>query len=145
MYAAFPLEIAYRAAQENEPSGPLYAALVRGLSGMDEWEGDARTHAAWQAYRLMEAAGYAPDLAEPGEARGFSRERGFTGPGERMERRLAGHEREALAALAVAREACPQGIEGVDGALCFELLRRFTEHQFETDFRSTRVIEGMFR
>ncbi|MEA3365547.1 MAG: DNA repair protein RecO, partial [Candidatus Hydrogenedentes bacterium] len=58
VYAAFPLEMAYKAAQENEPSEELYSVLVRGLKAMAGWSGEARTHAAWQAVHLLAVAGF---------------------------------------------------------------------------------------
>ncbi|HOE65626.1 MAG TPA: DNA repair protein RecO [Candidatus Hydrogenedentes bacterium] len=123
VYAAFPLELAYRAAQENEPSQALYAALVHGLGRLAAWGGDARTHVAWQALCLLRAAGYGLDFA-------MDREQSAA-PGLR----------DAVRVLSADGEKCPVPV--VSGAV-FAFLGRYAAHHLETDFRSLRVIREMF-
>lgn len=142
-YAAFPLEIAYRAASENEPSETLYDTVVRGLAGMAAWQGDPCTHACWQALQLLGEAGFAPELGPPnGEpAGGFSFESGMVGPGQRADRRLSHEAVAGLRALRAQTAHCPE-----IGATreVFSVLWHFAAHQLETDFRSVRVIEQLF-
>lgn len=142
-YAAFPLELAGKVAHENEPSEALYAALVNGLDGLNRWTGDVRTHAAWQVFRLLAAAGFEPrlDVEMPGARLGFSYGEGVTGPGEPADRVLSPAAHAALCALRDAEDACP----GVTApAEVFYVLTRFAAHQLDTDFRSVRVIADMF-
>ena len=95
-YAAFPLELAYKVAHENEPSEALFAVLTEGLATLDTGQGDARLQACRLAWRLLEVAGFAPaleycsvcgvDMAVPS---GFSRTGGAVcaacGTGRRLE------------------------------------------------------------
>lgn len=147
-YAAFPLEIAYRAARENEPSAGLYAALTGGFEAMAAWQGDPRAHACWQALRLLREAGIAPRFghcihtgAVVDGAAGFSFEGGVVAGGERADRRISARTRATLAALGEQREECPA--LPVDRE-AFTLLREFAAYQFESDLRSARVIDQLF-
>ncbi len=142
VYAAFPLEIAYRTAQENEPSFELYDTLVAGLHSFDTWQHDARWHTAWMTMQLLSVAGFSPQIVPDGAATGFSFDSGVTTSGEACDRRLSGGEHAALVALAEAYEACPPPEAG--GEAAFGLLRRFTMRQLEAEFRSLRVIDQMF-
>ena len=56
--ASFPLEIAYKAAQENEPSEALYSTLVSGLVSMAQWAGDGRTHARGRRFGCCRARAF---------------------------------------------------------------------------------------
>jgi recombinational DNA repair protein (RecF pathway) len=141
-FAAFPLEVAYKAAQENAPSEDLFATLTRGQASMARWRGDARTHAAWQAMHLLAEAGYAPTVACDGPAGGFDLGEGVVAAGQRADRRLTPRAHEALCALAGNTEACPEQVPAAEEA--FTLLAAFAAHQFESEFRSLRVIQQMF-
>jgi len=143
VYAAFPLEIAYRAAQENEPSEALYAALTRGLASMAHWTGDARTHAAWQALHLLSAAGFEMTLAPRGSRPWvwFSLEHGVLESSQRGDRRMNARGYDSLRALASARETC---LDVEDSAEVFAAVRGYATRQLETSFRSLRVIEQIF-
>ncbi|MFP4502881.1 MAG: DNA repair protein RecO [Candidatus Hydrogenedentota bacterium] len=147
-YAAFPVELAGKAAGENAPAHGLYDTLVRGLAGMETWSGDVRTHACWQALHLLTEAGFAPVLgrcAHTGQpitgACGFRLDSGVVAPGERADRRLPAEVHDALCRLAEHGEACPE--IAVDRAV-FYVLRHYAAYQLESDFRSARVIEQMF-
>lgn len=72
VYAAFPLELAYKAAQENEPAYELYEAVASGLEGMENWTGCVQIHAAWMALQVLSTAGYEPSMECGGEPAGFS-------------------------------------------------------------------------
>lgn len=144
MLAAFPLEIAYKVAHENEPSHELFETLLRGMESFAAWQGDPKTHTAWNALHLISAAGYAPAIdtcAACGRAMkhaaGFSYEGGATCASCRADRRLSECAQEALRAMAGAPDACPE-IEG--GAEVFEALGRYIARQLDSDLRSLRVI-----
>lgn len=141
LYAAFPLEMAYRAAQENEPSPELYGMLRRGLEGMGRWNGPARTHATWFALQLAAVIGYALGEGEGDRPVGFSFSNGLTGPGAPRDHRLTAAEAEALARLAAAEDACP---DVACPASVFDLLRQFVVRQLESEFRSLRVLDQMY-
>lgn len=138
--AAFPLEIAYKAAQENEPSEQLFSALVRGLASLTHWTGDSRTHTAWQALQLMASAGFAVALVPRGtrEWVWFSYDHGVLSPSQRGDRRLNALEYDGLCALAAHSESCPD-IEG--STAVFAAVRGYVERHLETGFRSIRVID----
>jgi DNA repair protein RecO (recombination protein O) len=147
-FAAFPLELAGKAAHDNEPSHELFAVLVRGLRGLDVWTGVVPVHAAWQALSLLAAAGFEPSLdtcalcgARVNEAYGFSMSGGVTCGACPPERRLSAAQFDALRTLMCARETCAN-IGAVPG-LC-GLLSAYAAHQLETEFRSMRVIAEMF-
>ncbi|MBN2310162.1 MAG: DNA repair protein RecO [Candidatus Hydrogenedentes bacterium] len=145
VYAAFPLEVAYKVAQENEPSHGLFAALVRGLEDMGRWAGSARTHAAWQVWRLMTEAGLAPAVIEegpPGRAVGFSYDFGMAGAGARADRKLSPACHGALRAFARCPDSCPARD---DAGEAFDVLRGYAVRQLDAEFRSLRVIDQMFR
>lgn len=147
-FAAFPLEIAARVAHENEPSRAFYAALSDGLAGLEAWRGDARAHCCWQVARLLEAAGFAPDLAhcvhcqrEIGDNPGFDLAGGAVCARCDAERRISGAVYGSLRALFSARDGCPP-LASVPEV--FRLLRAYTRRQTESDFRSLRVLDEMF-
>lgn len=147
-FAAFPLEIATRVAHENEPSEAFYAALSRGLDGLEAWRGDARAHCCWQVARLLEAAGFAPDLTrcvhcqrEIGDNPGFDLDGGAVCARCTAERRISPAVYRSLCALFAARDGCPS----VEAVLeVFRLLRAYASRQTESDFRSLRVLDEMF-
>lgn len=125
VYAAFPLELAYKVAQENEPSRELYAALANGLEGLESWTGPARTHAAWQVMRLLSAAGFEPDL---------SCAQSFEVP-------VRTGTLDVLRELALSSDTCPVRI---DHREAFDSLARYAERHVDSEFRSLRVIGQMF-
>ena len=138
VFAAFPLEIAYRVAQQNEPSHRLYAVLVNGLERMAEWTGPAMVHVAWQVMQLLSAAGYEPALDWPGSPAGFAFDHGVVGERGRADRLLSVGVYEDLCLLARQRDRCP---EVSDPQAAFNLLRGFAVRQLETEFRSLWVID----
>jgi DNA repair protein RecO (recombination protein O) len=147
-YAAFPLELAGRAAHENEPSVSLYAALVHGLAGMDRWRDAPGVHAVWQALLLLEAAGFAPALDHcarcGGPLRGtvyFTPAGGAACGGCGGERRLGAKTLERLRVLDRNREVCAVREEVPEA---FQLLRQYAAWQFDCGFRSIRVIDELF-
>ncbi|NUM54249.1 MAG: DNA repair protein RecO [Candidatus Hydrogenedentes bacterium] len=125
VFAAFPLEFAYKVAQENEPSHELYATLVAGLHNMESWSGAARTHAAWQTLRLLTAAGFEPDLSSAAA---------FEAPVDAR----------ALNAL---REIAAGGACSVydDRPEAFDAIARYVVRHVDSEFRSLRVIGQMFQ
>lgn len=125
VFAAFPLEFAYKTAQENEPSHELYAALVDGLTQLEPWTGSARTHAAWQTLRLLSVAGFEPDLSSA---------QAFEAP-------VSADALRALRALAERPDACPVSGDAPDA---FAALARYVVRHLDTEFRSLRVIGQMF-
>lgn len=148
VYAAFPLELAGKIAHENEPSETLYKALVRGLAGLSNWPGEARTHACWQVLRLLNAAGFAPGLdhcvgcgGETGARAGFAFDGGVVCAACRADRRLSPEALSGLRTLNRALDRCPETTVDAD---VFAVLRRYAAQQLESDFRSVRVIEEMF-
>lgn len=145
-YAAFPGEIAWRVAQAEEPSEALYLSLVRGLEGLEAWGGDVRSHATWQAWQLLSAAGHAPVLdvtmdtgAAPAAAPGFSYDGGVVAGA--ADARLSARQFEELKAMVASREACP--VESADAAL-FRLVWHYARRQLDCDFRSARVLAEMY-
>lgn len=145
MWAAFPLELVDRTAQENEPSRELYEVFVSGLEGMARWSGDPKVHATWQAAQLLIEAGFAPSLtANAGASKtvGFSYDHGTVGQGERADRRMTRQGYETLSALVTERRTCP-AISDADEA--FDALRQYAVRQVETDFRSLRVLDQLMR
>ncbi len=148
VYAGFPLELACRTAHENEPSRAPYEALVSGLAALCAWPHDARTHACWQALRLIGAAGFAPETevcvrcgATLSDAAGFALDGGLCCPGCRPDRRIAPATQAALRAMNAATVVCP--VQDAPKEL-FLLLRDYAARHLETDFRSVRVAEEMF-
>lgn len=140
-YAAFPLEVAYKAAQENEPSQELYEALVRGLEGMALWQEEVKTHAAWQVVQLLSRAGYAPSTDCHGRPVGFAYDHGVVSDLRRADRRLSPREYQALCVMKEHPDKCPS--VGAAGGV-FEILRHFASRQLETEFRSLGVLDQLF-
>ncbi|MBM3290611.1 MAG: DNA repair protein RecO [Candidatus Hydrogenedentes bacterium] len=125
VFAAFPLEFAYKVAQENEPSHELYAALVDGLMQMEAWTGAARTHAAWQTLHLLDVAGFAPDLSSA---------HAFEAP-------ITATALRTLRGLAARSDACPVVEDAPDA---FDAIARYAVRHVDAEFRSLRVIAQMF-
>ena len=147
-YAAFPLELTYKVARENEPSHGLYATLAGGLDCLERWEGDIRLHCGWQAVQLLKAAGFGPALhvcsvcgASVPETPGFAYSGGVTCDGCVSDRRMSTRAYATLVALAEAERDCP--LLEADGE-CFEILLRYAMRQVESDFRSLRVIKQLY-
>lgn len=143
LYAAVPVEIASRVAQENEPSDALYDVLVRGLEGLCAWPGDPRTHAAWQVVRVMGAAGYAPEVEPPAEGRvsRFDPDRGVASTGSAESRRISAVTHSALYALSRAVERCPAL---VDAGEAFGVVCAYARRQLDMELRSVRVIQDVY-
>ncbi len=146
-YCSFPLELAGRVAHENEPSQGLFSTLVRGLDGMDKWQGAPRAHACWQVVQLLITAGFEPSLelcADCGKPVSgpawFAFRGGLTCGACAGDRRVSADELDDLRALAANRRSCPD-IRS-HGPL-FNLLHAYASHQMEATFRSFRVIEDM--
>lgn len=145
--AAFPLELALRTAHENEPSEELFATLVRGLEGLETWQGSAKVHCCWQVLQLLTASGFQPALdvcAHCGRAVGNAPRFAYDGgavcdrcPGDR---RLTAEEYSALARMQANSEACPDVTETGN---VLSVLRYFAARHLETDFRSMRVIDQL--
>lgn len=147
-YAAFPLELALRIAHENEPSHELFDAVIRGLENLNEWNGDARTHACWQATRILSAAGFEPAMdmcvlcgAPLSDVHRFSFEGGTTCADCPSDRKITRREYDWLVALITGTTKCPE--TKVDKSI-FDLVQRYAARQLDSDFRSVRVIQEMF-
>jgi DNA repair protein RecO (recombination protein O) len=147
-YAAFPLEVAYKAAHENEPSGAFFAALVRGMESLTMWRGNARDHAAWQVLQLLSVAGFAPMLdacshcgGELPEAPGFAWDHGAVCARCPGDKRLRAETFAALRAWCAAADVCPEVAAGVEA---FMVVRHYAARHLDSDFRSVRVIDRMF-
>ena len=125
VFAAFPLEFAYKVAQENEPSHDLFAELADGLSRLESWTGPARTHAAWQMLRLLTVAGFGPDLSSAGA---------FESP-------IGAGALRVLRELASPGDTCPIPNDAPEA---FDALARFVVRHIDSEFRSLRVIGRMF-
>ncbi len=129
VFAALPLEFAYKVAQENEPSQALFEALVTGLDDLEQWDGPVRTHATWQLLRLLSAAGFEPDLSS---ADAFDE-------GERV--RTGSAEMDEFRALSASGASCPYR---QDTRRAFVALRRYILRHIDSEFRSLRVIDQMY-
>lgn len=147
-YAAFPGEIALRVAQVDEPNEALFQALVRGLEELEEWKGDVRTHAVWQAWQLLGAAGHQPVLdrtmdtgAAPPVTPAFSYDGGVVSGGPQADARLNARQFDELRLMVEARERCP--LQQADPAL-FRLVWHYARRQLDCDFRSARVLQDMY-
>ena len=147
---AFPLEIVYRVAHENDPSDELYAALVYGLQQLNKWTGDPWWHVSWQSWQLLRAAGFEPEVGcsiHTGAAITgtplFSMEGGVTQTATANTRRLTESQWQGLKILSKF-ESCPLAMpeEATTRAL-FYLLADYVRHQLECDFRSVRVIREL--
>ncbi len=154
VFAAFPLEIAYRVAHENEPSHELYATLVGGLESLAVWPGDPMLHTVWHALQLISVAGFAPALEacaacgrDVSRAAGFSYEGGATCSACRSDRPLSAAGYQALRTLSAAVAGCPDedGPTTEGGPEVFDLLAGYAARQLEIDFRSLRVIREVCR
>lgn len=144
VYAGVALEAAYKAAQPGEPSAELYAALRGGLADFALWPGSPQAFVTWFILRLLAVTGFAPDLECPGEPGGFRYDSGVVAKGQAADRRMDPQTVDVLQTLAAAADACP-GLEpgpALQDALA--ALRGFLVRQFESDFRSFRVIDQMF-
>lgn len=133
-YAAVPLEVVYKVAHENEPSEMMYETLTTGLASLAAWQGDARTHAAWQIMGVLRAAGFAPATA-PGD-RSFSYDTGLVSSGGDV--RFSEKEAKDLCNL--------MGLTPPDAPVnnrIFRAIVRYTEHHLESSMRSARVAEEM--
>ena len=147
-WAAFPVELAGKVAHENEPSEALYAALSQGLEQWGEWQGPARVYACWLVARLLQIAGFSPELevcagcgAALRAACGFALDAGAVCGNCRGERRVSAAGMEALRALFSSDEICPPVSAGQE---VFQVLRAYAARQIEADFRSARVLQEMF-
>lgn len=143
-YGTFVLELAGRTVHENEPSEPIFRVLVDGLKGLENWQGDARTHAVWQAMRLLVEAGFEPVLDRCVRTGGpvarpplFSYEGGVVADGQTADRRLSAEAFDVLRALAAAGDACPNVVAPEE---VLAVLTHYAARHLETDFKSTRVI-----
>lgn len=147
-YGAFVLELAGRTVHENEPSESMFRVLVEGLKGLENWQGDIRTHAVWQAMRLLVEAGFEPVLDRCLHTGGlvarsplFAYEGGVVADGQAADRRLSVEAIDALRALVAARGACPNVLVPEE---VLAVLTHYAARHLEADFRSTRVIHEMF-
>ena len=148
MFASLPLEIADTVANDNEPSRELYAALVTGLDGLNQWTGDVRSHCTWFVLRLLSVSGFAPAVqeccfcgADVTAAPGFSYEGGVICgrcPGDAS---LTPEDYTALSAFSENKDACPPVEAGPE---LFETLCSYASHQLDRTFRSVRVLDQMF-
>lgn len=145
--AAFPLEVAYKVAHENEPSEALYAALIAGLAGMDRGDAAPVAQAAWQVLALLRAAGFGPTLdhcvrcggALPADPT-FSWEGGLCCRDCGGDRRLRPETLASLRTMAEETARCPEVAAPNE---VFSLMRQFAARQLETDFRSLRVLDQL--
>lgn len=147
-YAAFPLELAAKTAHDNEPSAPLFRSLYRGLGDMEKSSTNPRTHAAWQALRLLEAGGFAPEFdacvrcgRETPRAADFAYDGGAACANCRPDAPLTVPELAKLKALSAADAACPSLTLDTE---TFTLLGTYASRQLDTTFRSLRVIQQMY-
>jgi len=145
LYAAFPLELAYKSAHEDAPAEELFACLTEGLRGLDSWTGDAGMHACWTAMRMLRIVGYEPELSrcvltgEPlPDAPGFVYRGGATRRTSGVDVRLTAASFAMLRALADEAQ-CPAG--ALDRSI-FDMIAAYAAHHLESDFRSARVIRA---
>jgi DNA repair protein RecO (recombination protein O) len=144
VFTAFPLELAYKAVQEDDPAEDVYDALMRGFESMAAWTGDVKAHAVWQVIQLLCLAGFEPDLDNGdrgGDSVRWSHAHGVAEPGSAGDRRISRVALDGLRLLVRSRDACPR-IE--DAGEAFDALRGYVTRQLESDFRSLRVIEQMY-
>jgi DNA repair protein RecO (recombination protein O) len=147
-YAALPAELVLHLVHENEPSEPLYEVFVHGLGCLRDWDGDVRTHGAWQILRLLSESGFAPSLEVCGECggkltrpAGFNYASGAVCDGCASNVSLPQTLWVQLKAFEDAREVCPRFELHREG---LTLLTRYASYHTERDFRSARVIEEVF-
>jgi DNA repair protein RecO (recombination protein O) len=146
-FAAFPLELAYKVAHENEPSGPLFEALVAGLHALARPGQAPLPAAAWTVLRMLRVAGFGPTLdacvrcgGPVADAAGFAWDGGVACARCGSDQALGGGVLRALRGMAAA--PTPGAPDSADGAV-FGLLRRYAAHQLETGFRSLRVLDQL--
>lgn len=144
VYAGVALETAYKAAQPDEPSEALYAALREGLAHLGLWQGSPQVFMTWWTLHLLNLAGFAPELECAGEPGGFRYDSGVVAKGQAADRRMGPDTAVVLRTLAGAEDACPELEAGPALKDAFAALRGFLVRQFESDFRSFRVIDQMF-
>lgn len=147
-HAAFPLEIALNVAHDNEPCEDFYGTLLGGLEALKGWRGDPAAHCAWQAARLMAAAGFRPELyqcvhcgGEIGDNSGFDFDAGAVCARCAPAWRIARTARDDLRALFGGADSCPALAAPREA---FRLVRRYVARQTECDYRSLRVLDEMF-
>lgn len=147
-YATFPLEVAYKVSQENQPSESLYTRLVADFEGLAQWDGPVATYSVWQVLRLLSIAGFAPAwdrCCECGSAIDqrpcFSYAGGVVCDKCQADRRLAPEEYAAFVSLMTHNDGCPT----VDlGPNLFAMIADYARAQLESDLRSARVIHQMY-
>ena len=149
LYAAFPAELVYKIAHENEPSEGLYRTFVEGLYRLAAWPGSVRVHVCWQVVQILSSAGYEPstgiccECGEPvGTGTGFAFHGGVTCSRCPSDRTLPSSDCAILGALVANRTACPT-LDSVGSV--YGLIGRYAARQVESDFRSIRVIEEMMQ
>ena len=147
-FAAFPLELCMKVAHENEPSHELYAALIKGLDGLKTWPENINDYTAWWVLRLLAASGYEVQTEEcvacgstRSAAWGFSYDGGIVCSRCRSDRQLTTAQYNSLKRLNAAPDRCP---DVKNGGTLLDVLRGYAARQFETDFRSIRVINQMY-
>lgn len=145
-FAALPAELVLNLARENEPSEDLYDTFVRGLESMEDWDGDVRTHCAWQSHQLLITAGFAPSLTQCGgcsapltHAAGFAFAHGATCANCASDTRLSQPLWAQLKALEQAAD-CPHFVLEPSG---LRLLARYASYHLDRELRCMRVIEEM--
>lgn len=145
LYVAFPLELVYKVAHENEPSEALFETLVDGLESLTTWTGDVRTHTCRLVLALLSVAGFAPTLEQCAvctrpldRPTGFSYEGGVTCAACHSDVRLSLPDYEVLRRLAAPWSG---NVEGTVTNAVYRLLRNYTCRQLETDLKSVRVID----
>lgn len=145
-YAALPAELVLHIARDNEPSDALYRVFVAGLDSSESWQGDRRTHCAWQVHHLLIAAGFAPSLTLCGgcgapltRAAGFAYASGACCTNCPADAPLSQPLWVQLKTFEGA-STCPAFVLESGG---LRLLARYASYHIERDFRSMRVIEEM--
>lgn len=142
VHAAFPLELACKVAQENEPLPQLYDMLVCGFDELGRWHGSARAHAAWLTLQLLSIAGYEMAVPPPdAERAGLAYDSGIVKADEPSDMRLAPQQVECFRAMLAARDACP--VAQID-ATVWRGVGNFAARQVDSTFRSLHVINQMF-
>lgn len=148
MYASFPIEVAYKASHENQPSELMYERLVSDLSAFTRWNGPVDTFSAWQALRILSVAGFAPTWqrccscgVEIGERVGFSYAGGLVCPSCPSDSRMSAADRTAFRSLMESVESCPE--VRVSAGLFTDIVV-YAKGHLESDIRSARVIRQMY-
>lgn len=145
-HASVAIEIALRVAHENEPSEPLYAALVDGLGDLAAGRGPVSAIACRVVLRLLAAAGFAPTVdaccftGRPvSGAAGFSFDGGVTAQRDRADRSLTESEVTLLRQLAGTGPV----VENADATPLLKVLCTYAERQLDITLRSARVLEQL--